>query len=99
MVNFNKLKRKIGFAEVLEHYGLLDRLKQTKPGQYRGVCPIHEGAKTKSSFSVSTVLNGFKCWSCGEEGSILDFVMAMEGLEGDKKKKTSSSWSVVGSVV
>ena len=97
MANLKKLKRQIGFAEVLEHYGLLDRLKQTKPGQYRGVCPIHEGAETKSSFSANTDINGFRCFSCGADGDIIDFVMAMENCEEAKAGRLLDQWFGAGS--
>lgn len=45
---------------------------------YRGLCPFHEDHTP--SFSVSPVRGLYKCFSCGEAGNVVNFVMKHEQL-------------------
>ena len=76
--DFDELKKRISFVDVLSYYNLLTQMN-SKGDELRGVCPIHKGAKNKNSFSVNVVKNCFNCFSCNAHGSILDFVVAIEG--------------------
>jgi hypothetical protein len=49
-------------------YGL-----ESRYGQY--LCPFH--SDTNPSMSIHKKTNRFKCWSCGESGDSIDFVMKM----------------------
>lgn len=45
---------------------------------YRGLCPFHDDHTP--SFSVSPVRGLYKCFSCGEAGNVVNFVMKHEQL-------------------
>lgn len=46
--------------------------------RHRFLCPFHNDRHI-GSFSIKK--NRFQCYSCGEEGSIIDFVMKFDGLD------------------
>ncbi len=65
-VEFKEIKRRVKLAEVLEHYGLLDKLKR-KGDNLVGPCPIHKGSNP-SQFHVSLSKNNYNCFGadgCG----------------------------------
>lgn len=65
-------------AQIVDVVSDFVRLK--KKGQnYWGLCPFH--SDRTPSFSVSPSRNICKCFSCGEGGSPLNFIMKHEGLE------------------
>jgi DNA primase len=78
-VDFKELKERVPIRDVLEHYGLLDGLKENGE-QLTGCCPVHKGTNDRQ-FSVSTAKNAFRCFSghCGAKGNALDLVAALEG--------------------
>jgi len=80
-INFNELKKRITITQVLEHYGLMDKMKKSG-GQLRSACnlPEHQGSNNQA-FSVNIEKNCFQCFGCKAHGNILDFVMAMEKCE------------------
>lgn len=50
-----------------------------KGSSYKGCCPFH--ADSHPSFSVSTVKNAWKCFSCGKGGSgAVSYLMEKNGL-------------------
>lgn len=79
-VSFKEIKEMVSMTDVLNHYGLFDKLKQK--GDYLvGACPIHKG-KNKNKFHVSLSKNNFNCFGdCQGGGNILDFVSKMEGVD------------------
>lgn len=50
---------------------------------WRGCCPIH-GGDNNSSFTVFPDTKSFYCFSCGEHGSIVDFVSALYKVDYDE---------------
>lgn len=89
--DFNELTKRISFVDVLGHYNLLCSMDE-KGDQLRGVCPIHEGAKNKKSFSVSAVKNCYRCFSCGSKGNILSFVAGMENCNKFQAGRFLEKW-------
>lgn len=79
-VYFEQLRRAVPLAAVLEHYGVLKRLRGSGRN-LQGACPIH-GGRNKRQFSVDRQKNVWRCFSpdhVGEDGGgMLEFVAAME---------------------
>lgn len=80
-------------AEILDVVG--DFVKLKKKGQsYWGLCPFH--SERSPSFSVSPSRNICKCFSCGEGGSPLNFIMKHENLEYvDALKWLANKYNIV----
>ena len=78
-IGFDALKQSVSMVQVLDHYGLLDRLHRSGDS-LSGACPIHAG-HNKASFRVSTSRNCWICFgACHAGGSIIDFVSRKEGV-------------------
>lgn len=65
-----QIKELVTMPEMLERYGIADS------GATRIPCPIHHGTDK----NLSVYKNGFRCWVCGEHGTVIDFVMTYFGL-------------------
>lgn len=76
-IDFTELKRQVRIRDVLERYGLLDALREKKPGKLVGPCPIH-GGKNGTSFNVDIEKNAFHCFSQCGGGNVLDLVVKLE---------------------
>jgi len=78
-VGFDVLKRSVPMVQILDRYGLLDRLHRSDDS-LSGACPIHAG-HNKTQFRVSISKN---CWICFGDchigGSIIDFVARKERI-------------------
>jgi len=71
-----RLKREVSIERLVEARGVeLRRVGK----DLRGRCPIH-GPDEDPSFSVDPVRNVFHCFGCGAKGSVIDLVMALEGV-------------------
>lgn len=63
---------------ILDELGIDDYLDELglEPAHGRYPCPIHEGKDRNLSHSKGR----FRCWSCGEAGSVIDLIRQAEGL-------------------
>jgi len=78
-VDFKEVKANVSILQVLEHYNLVNTLKQTGD-RLSGPCPIHNGANP-TAFRVSISKNCFNCFGkCGRGGNVIDFVALKEGI-------------------
>jgi hypothetical protein len=60
----------------------------TKRGEeFRGVCPIHQGANNPTSFSVNPTSLQFHCYSCGAGGNPVQFLWLLGGRQGSPRGK------------
>lgn len=78
-VDFSQVKRSVSIVQILEHYGLTSKLRQSGD-KFSGPCPIHNGDNS-SHFRVSISKNCWNCFGkCQRGGNILDFVSLKEGV-------------------
>jgi DNA primase len=92
-VDFQEIKAKVGMADILKHYELLDGLKERKNNELVGFCPIHDDSQyNKNSFCVNTEKNAFNCFACGAGGNVLDFVAQMEDVDIRKAGFLIQEW-------
>ncbi len=78
-VGFDPLKQAVSMAQILDRYGLLERLHRSGEN-LSGPCPIHNG-HNRTQFRVSLVKNCWICFGdCNAGGSIIDFVSRIEGV-------------------
>ena len=59
-VNFKEIKVQVSIADIVDHYGLREQLKQ-KGSNLTGPCPIHKGTNP-TQFHVSLMKNAFMCF-------------------------------------
>ena len=90
-IDFAELKGQVSIHDILARYGILDGLRETKPGKLVGACHIH-GGKNGTSFNVDTAKNVFHCFSeCGG-GNVLDLVMKLEDCSIREAGEKLSDW-------
>ena len=78
-VGFEQLKQSVSMEQVLERYGLLEKLRRSGES-LSGVCPVHRG-HNPTQFRVNLSRNCWICFGdCHTGGSIIDFVARMEGI-------------------
>lgn len=80
--DFPYLRTQVSISQVLQHLGLLGRLRGHGV-QRRGPCPIHgQPADSSQTFSVHTGKNIFRCFhsTCGAQGNVLDLWAAIHKL-------------------
>jgi transposase len=80
-VDFAHLKAQLPLGRVLEHLGLLARLRGTG-AQRRCACPLHRGDQRGRTFSVNLDTNVFQCFdqACGRRGDVIDLWSSLHGL-------------------
>jgi DNA primase len=78
-VDFDSLKRAVSIIQILDRYGLTNRLHRSGDS-LTGVCPLHAG-HNPTQFRVSLSKNCWICFGdCHGGGSIVDFVSRKEGV-------------------
>jgi DNA primase len=89
-IDFLAIKSAVTIEQVLQHYGLLDRL--TRDGdRLSGVCPIH-GGDNSTAFHVSLSKNCWNCLYCQAGGNVLDFVAGMERISVNRAAQLLVEW-------
>jgi DNA primase len=78
-IDFNELREKLPFAEVLAGYNVEMTQKGTS-AQYTGRCPLpsHPDAKG-TTFSANYEKRVWQCFGCKAHGNILDLAVLIEG--------------------
>ncbi len=77
MIPDDVVERVADAADIVQIIG--EHVKLKRVGRtWRGPCPFHQG--THPNFSV-TPGAGYRCWSCGEKGSVFTFVQKRLGLD------------------
>lgn len=76
-IDFKAVKAVLTMEQVLQHYGLLEKMKRSGDS-LSGCCPIHKGSNP-TQFRVSVSKNVWNCFSeCKHGGNTLDFIARME---------------------
>jgi DNA primase len=80
-LDFAHLKRQLSMERVLDHLGLLAKLRGSG-AQRRCTCPIHRGDARGKTFSVNLSENVFQCFEakCGKKGDVIDLWSSVKGL-------------------
>jgi DNA primase len=90
-VGFDTLKRSVSMRQILERYGILDRLRHGGDS-LSGPCPLHNG-HNPTQFRVSLSKNCWICFGdCHGGGSIVDFVSRKEGIGIRDAGKLIQEW-------
>lgn len=80
----DRIKAQVSLREVVEAGGMVWDLSKSAPrkGDWWGPCPLH-GEATASFHVVEPGGTGgfFKCFGCQAGGTVIDFVMALDGLD------------------
>ncbi|GMA60029.1 DNA primase [Alicyclobacillus fastidiosus] len=69
-----ELRQKVDIVEVVSEYVQLRRSGRS----YSGLCPFHN--ERTPSFSVSSDRGMYHCFGCGAGGTVINFVMDIEGV-------------------
>lgn len=80
-MDFSKIKREFPLVEVANRYIELKR----QGSAFVGLCPFHDDHKP--SFNIYDSSDGaqkFKCFSCGENGDVIDFISQIEGCSAQE---------------
>ena len=88
-IDFDDVKARVPLLAVLARYRL-DHLKRSGK-RLIGPCPLH-GGTNRRQFVVSEKHNRFTCFSCGQSGSAIDFVMAMEKIGAREAARLIADW-------
>jgi transposase len=80
-VDFAHVKKRLPIARVLEHLGLMSKLRGPS-AQKRCACPIHRADGRGRTFSVNLAQNVFHCFeaSCQKKGDVIDLWAALHGI-------------------
>lgn len=88
-MDFDEIKSRLSMKEVLSRYGI-HYLKKSGNSLY-GPCPIHHG-DNPTAFRVSLDKNLWHCFTHCGGGSVIDFIMHMEGLNEHEAAKKAEEW-------
>lgn len=69
-----ELRQKVDIVDVVSDYVQLRRSGRS----YSGLCPFHN--ERTPSFSVSQDRGMYHCFGCGAGGTVINFVMDIEGV-------------------
>lgn len=81
---FDRIKQTVTMADILDYYGL----KPSRSGHI--VCPFHPD--TDPSLSIFGRQRRWHCFGCGRGGSVIDFVMHMEGVSVTEAAGLIEGW-------
>ena len=70
MEDLKKLKESINIVDLISKY--VD-LKYHRGAEHKGLCPFHD--EKTPSFGVNEQKQIFKCFGCGENGDVFDFLI------------------------
>lgn len=72
-----KVQAKVDIVAIIRKYLGGDALKKDG-GNYVTLCPFH--SEKTASFKISTTKQRYRCFGCGAEGDVFDFVAEYDGI-------------------
>jgi DNA primase len=73
--DFDLVKERVDIVQLVG-----ERVRLRKAGRaYSGLCPFH--AEKTPSFSVDPDRRRFRCWGCGEQGDVFDWLIKIDGID------------------
>src|SRR5688572_14398657 len=91
-IDFRAVKAAVSMEQVLEHYGLKEKLRPLGEDSLTGCCPIHKGTNP-TQFRVSLSKNCWNCFSdCHCGGNVLDFISRLEEVPIQKAAHLAAEW-------
>ncbi len=75
-VDIESLKTRLDIVTEIEQY---TNLRKSGNNRYLGRCPLHED--NHPSMTVYADKQSWHCFQCGRGGDIIDFIMAVEGVD------------------
>jgi DNA primase len=97
-IDYAAVKAATTIEMVLQHYGLVEKMKPKGPDGLRGCCPVHHGTDD-SQFSVTLSKNLWRCFSpsgCVSGGNHLDLVMRLEDCTLHEAAWRMNDWFNLG---
>lgn len=86
------LKEEKGRVDIVSYVGRTVRLR--KEGRYfKGLCPFH--SEKTPSFAVDPKGQRFKCFGCGKQGDVLDFIQFLSGKSLPEARAVLENKSIV----
>src|SRR5437660_780074 len=70
-----QVKTSVNIVDVIQEYV---RLRPSGINRYKGLCPFHN--EKNPSFTVNTLHQFYKCFSCGAGGDLFKFVQEIQGI-------------------
>ena len=84
---FDTIKETLNIADITAFYGI--KVKRNN----QALCPFHN--EKTPSFTIFPKTNSFKCFGCGVGGSVIDFVMQMDGMDAlEAAKKLDTDYNL-----
>ena len=74
-ISLDEFKARLPLLELVARHVRLTR----RGREHLGLCPFHQ--EKTPSFTVSEAKGFYHCFGCGQHGTAIDFVMAIEGLD------------------
>jgi hypothetical protein len=96
-IDWKKLKERVSLRDILDHYDVIEGLKETPQG-FEGTCPVCGSHAFKANREKNAWFCFGECKTKAKEteghngGNILDFVSRMEGVSVKKAGELISAW-------
>lgn len=90
-VSFRAIKERVSIRDILDRYGLLERLTPKGKDSLTGPCPVHQG-KHPNQFRVSLSKNCWNCFGPCAGGNILDLVAELEQVSLREAARLIDGW-------
>lgn len=90
-IDFQAIKSRVSIVQVLEHYGLLEKMRQNGD-TITGDCPIHKN-NGRVAFRANATIGFWNCFNqCSCSGDIFDFVARKEKVSLQKAARIIAGW-------